>query len=86
MEIRLFITGERFKEKMMTNYGFEKGVYVYPTNRGNLTINEIAVIIGISRIAVATKISRGGLGPEPKKMGRPIRAKNSTKMEKSPIE
>jgi len=65
---KITILGKPFKEKRLTTY--MKKVFIYPTNHGNLTANEIAEIENISVESARKQIYRELYPIEKKKRGR----------------
>jgi len=79
---KVIITGKPFKEKRSTVYVYTKKIFVYPTNHGNLTAQEIADLEKITVQTVRNKICRGFYSAEKKKRGRPIKVEEPVKESK----
>lgn len=73
--MNIIITAKPFKEKRRTVYVYVKSIFVYPTNHGNLTAQEIADLENIAIQTVRNKIKRGLYSPDKKKVGRPLGSK-----------
>jgi len=80
---KVIITGKSFKEKRSTVYVYTKKIFVYPTNHGNLTAQEIADLEKINVQTVRNKICRGLYSFENRKKRKPVKVEESVEIEKT---
>jgi len=72
--MRIIITGKEFKEERVVQKVNTRKVTVYPTNIGNLSVNEIAALDGIKSQTARNNIYRGKYQTIKRRRGRPSKS------------